>query len=63
MNKVQVHGRHEIGWITIPKDDYDSMNRTIGVLSDEEIMAQIRKGKRKDVKSRDLKEVAKELGI
>ncbi|MCX6682624.1 MAG: hypothetical protein NTY71_06530 [Methanoregula sp.] len=63
MNKVQVHGRHEPEWITISKDEYDSMNKTIEVLSDKNLMTQIRKGKQKDVKSRDFEEVAKELGI
>jgi len=63
MNKVQVHGRHETEWITISKDEYDSMNKTIEVLSDKDLMTQIRKGKRKDIKSRDFEEVAKELGI
>ncbi|GAB6284089.1 MAG: hypothetical protein STSR0009_02880 [Methanoregula sp.] len=63
MNKVLVHGRHETEWVTISKDEYDSMNRTIEVLADQEIMAQIKKGKTKNVKSRDFEDVAKELGI
>ncbi|MFA7304438.1 MAG: hypothetical protein WC015_08035 [Methanoregula sp.] len=49
--------------MTISKDEYDSMNRTIEVLADQEIMAQIKKGKAKNVKSRDFEDVAKELGI
>ena len=63
MNKVRVHGGHETEWITISKNECDSMNKTIEVLSDEDLMTQIRKGKQKDVKSRDFEEVAKELGI
>ena len=43
--------------------NYESMNETTKVLSDKELMAQIKKGRRKDVKSRDFEEVAKELGI
>jgi len=43
--------------------NYESMNKTTRVLSDKERMAQIKKGKRKDVKSRDFEELAKELGI
>jgi PHD/YefM family antitoxin component YafN of YafNO toxin-antitoxin module len=63
MNKVLVHGRHETEWVTISKDEYESMNKTIEILSDKELMAQIKKGKQKNVKSRDFEEVAKELGI
>ncbi len=43
--------------------NYGSTNETTRVLSDKELMAQIKKGRRKDVKSRDFEEVAKELGI
>ena len=63
MNKVLVHGKHETEWVTISKDEYDSMNRTIEVLTDKDLMAQIKKGKTKNVKSRDFEEVAQELGI
>ena len=63
MQKVLVHGKHETEWITISKDEYDSMNRTIDVLSDKKLMAQLKKSKAKNVKSRDFEEVAKELGI
>jgi PHD/YefM family antitoxin component YafN of YafNO toxin-antitoxin module len=63
MNKVLVHGKHETEWVTISKDEYDSMNRTIEVLTDRDIMEQIKKSKEKNVKSRDFEEVAKELGI
>ncbi|WP_428367163.1 hypothetical protein [Methanoregula sp.] len=41
--------------------NYESMDETTRVLSDKELMAQIKKGKRKDVKSRDFEELAKEL--
>jgi len=62
MNKVLVHGMHETEWVTISKDEYDSMNHTIEVLADRDVMAQIKKGKAKNVKSRDFEDVAKELG-
>jgi hypothetical protein len=39
------------------------MNRTIEVLADKNLMAQIKKGKAKNVKSRDFEELAKELKI
>jgi len=60
---VTGQGDDETEWITIQEDEHDSINRTNAVLSDEDIMAQIRKGKQKDVRSRDFEEVAKELGI
>jgi len=63
MNKMLVHTRHETEWVTISKDEYESMNKTIEILSDKDLMTQIKKGKQKNVKSRDFEEVAKELGI
>ena len=63
MNKILVHGRHETEWVTISKDEYDSMNRTIEALADRDVMAQIKKSKAKNVKSRDFEDVATELGI
>jgi hypothetical protein len=44
-------------------DEHEFMNRTSEILSDKDLMAQIKKGKRKNVKSRNFDEVAKELGI
>jgi len=63
MNKALVHGRHETEWVTISRDEYESMNKTIEILSDKDLMAQIQKGRQNNVKSRDFEEVAKELGI
>ena len=63
MSEILVHGKHETEWVTISKDEYDSMSKTIEVLSDKDLMTQIKKGKRKDTKSRDFEEVAKDLGI
>jgi len=63
MQKIFGHGKHETEWVTISKDEYDSMNRTIEVLSDKDLMTQLKKSKAKNVKSRDFEEVAKELGI
>ncbi|MFA5331014.1 MAG: hypothetical protein WC342_01420 [Methanoregula sp.] len=63
MNKVLLHGKHETEWVTISRDEYDSMNRTIEVLSNKELMSQIKKGRENGAKSRDFEEVAKELGI
>ena len=39
MNKVLVHGKHETEWVTISRDEYDSMNRTIEVLSNKKLMS------------------------
>ena len=61
MRKIRIHGKHELEWITLPLEEYESLNRTIAVLSDENIMDQIRKGR--GAKSRDFEEVAKELEI
>jgi hypothetical protein len=63
VNKILVHGRHETEWVTISQDEYDSMNRTFEVLSDINLVTQIKKSKAKDVKSRDFEELARELGI
>ena len=63
MNEVLVHGRHETEWVTISRDEYESMNKTIEILSDKDLMSQIKKGTQKNVKSRDFEEVAKDLGI
>lgn len=63
MRKMWIHGKHETEWITISLEEYDSLNRTIAVLSDENLMDQIRKGQQKNVRSRNFEEVAKERTI
>jgi PHD/YefM family antitoxin component YafN of YafNO toxin-antitoxin module len=63
MTEAVKHGRHQIEWITISVDEYESMQRTIEVLSDRDLMNQIEEGKREDVKIRDFEEFAKERGI
>jgi PHD/YefM family antitoxin component YafN of YafNO toxin-antitoxin module len=63
MSAPAVHGKHQAEWITISSDEYDSMKRTIDVLSYKELMTQIREGKCKETPSRDLETLAKELGI
>lgn len=63
MNNVLIHGRHETEWVTISRDEYESMNQTIDILSDKDLMAQIKKGRQKNVKSRDFEDVAKELEL
>ena len=63
MTEATKHGRHQTEWITISVDEYESMRRTIEVLSDRDLINQIEEGKRADVTIRDFEELAKELGI
>ncbi|HUT38271.1 MAG TPA: hypothetical protein VMW77_03100 [Methanoregula sp.] len=63
MSAPAVRGKHQAEWITISTDEYDSMKRTIDVLSDKELMTQIREGKCQETPSRDFETLAKELGI
>lgn len=44
---------HRTGWITISLDEHESMQRTIETLSDEDLMGQIRDGRKEGVKVRD----------
>ena len=59
----KAYGTHETGWVTISTDEYESMIRTIEILSDKDIMEQIAEGKKDNVKIMDFEELAKELGI
>ena len=56
-------GMHETGWVTISTDEFESMARTIEVLSDKDLMSQIGEGKRGNAKVMDFEELAQELGI
>ncbi len=51
------------GWITISTDEYNSMVRTIEVLSDKDLMEQIEEGKCDNAKIMDFEELARELGV
>ena len=63
MNNVIIHSKQVTEWVTISKDEYESVNRTIEVLSDKDLMSQIGIGKSKSVKPRDFEDVANDLGI
>ncbi len=63
MTEQAVHGPHKAEWITISIDEYESMLRTIEVLSDVDLMTQIEEGKRKNAPTRDFESLAEELGI
>ena len=54
-------GKHETSWVTVSKDEYESMQRTIEVLKDKELMEQIKESKK--AKSRPWKDIKKELEI
>ena len=63
MEALQIEGRHEAKWITISTDEYESMKSTIEVLSDPDLMRQIKESE-KDIKEgrvRNLDEVIKEF--
>ena len=59
----KAYGTHESGWVTISTDEYESMIRTIEILSDKDIMEQIAEGKEDNVRITDFEDLAKELGI
>ena len=63
MSEHAVYGSHKSEWITISIDEYESMQRTIEVLSDMDLMTQIGEGKRKNAPTRDFEELARELSI
>ena len=63
MTETVRSGKHEAGWITISVDEYESMRRTIEVLSDRNLMEQMREARKGHLRTRDFEEVAKELGI
>jgi PHD/YefM family antitoxin component YafN of YafNO toxin-antitoxin module len=63
MSEQAVHGPHKSEWITISIDEYESMQRTIEVLSDPDLTNQLREGKGKNAPTRDFEELAGELGI
>ncbi len=59
MNEFIRRGKHKTEWITISLDEYESMKRTIEVLSDEDLMSQMKE----DVKVFDFEKLARELEI
>ncbi len=63
MEALQIGGKHEASWVTISTDEYESMKSTIEVLSDPELMEQLRKSERdiKEGKVQDWDEFVKEF--
>jgi PHD/YefM family antitoxin component YafN of YafNO toxin-antitoxin module len=50
MNELEAFGEHKARWITISSDEYESMKSTLEVLSDPELMEQIKES-REDFKA------------
>jgi PHD/YefM family antitoxin component YafN of YafNO toxin-antitoxin module len=50
MNEIEAFGEHKARWVTISSDEYESMKSTLEVLSDPELMAQIKES-REDFKA------------
>ncbi len=42
MSEVKTVGEHKASWITISSDEYESMKSTLEVLSDNELLLQIK---------------------
>lgn len=58
-------GEHKTQWVTISLDEYESLRRTVDVLSDKDLMKQLEESRKAKSAGgvRDFEEVAKELGI
>lgn len=56
MNEVEAFGEHKARWITISSDEYESMKSTLEVLSDQELMEQIKES-REDFKAGNFKKL------
>ncbi len=63
MPTIKEIGKHETSYVIISKDEYDSMQATIEVLSDNELLEQICKSKEdiKKAKTKKWDEFSKEL--
>ena len=61
MDILEETGKHTTTYVTISKDEYESMKRTLDVLGDDELMGQINESR--NAKSRPWKQVKKEFGL
>jgi PHD/YefM family antitoxin component YafN of YafNO toxin-antitoxin module len=50
MNEIEAFGEHKARWITISTDEYEAMESTLEVLSDIELLEQIKES-REDFKA------------
>ncbi|MBL7117676.1 MAG: hypothetical protein ISS94_02680 [Candidatus Syntrophoarchaeum sp.] len=63
MNETEVFGEHKARWVTISTDEYESMKSTLEVLSDTELVEQIKES-REDFKAgrfKKLRDLLKEI--
>ncbi len=63
MSEVKAFGEHKANWITISSDEYESMKSTLEVLSDPELLEQIKESE-EDYKAgryKKLEDLVKEL--
>ena len=56
MEEIETFGEHKARWMTISTDEYESMKSTLEVLSDPELMEQIKES-RDDFKAGRFKKV------
>ena len=56
MSEIEAFGEHKAHWITISSDEYGSMKSTLEVLSDPELMEQIKES-REDFKAGNFKKL------
>ncbi|MCK4399320.1 MAG: hypothetical protein KAV25_10065 [Methanophagales archaeon] len=45
MEEIETFGEHKARWMTISTDEYESMKSTLDVLSDPELMEQIKESR------------------
>lgn len=62
-SEIEAFGEHKSHWVTISSDEYESMKSTLEILSDPELIEQIKES-REDVRSgryKNLRDLIKEL--
>ncbi len=63
MTELKTTSKHEAEWVTISSDEYESMKSAIELLSDAELMEQLRKSDEdiKNGRTKNWDEILKEL--
>ncbi len=56
-SEIEAFGEHKAHWVTISSDEYESMKTTLEVLSDSELIEQIKES-REDFKSGKYKKLS-----
>ncbi len=64
-SNVKIGEKHETRWVTISMDEYESMKRTLEILSDPKMRREALKGKKQanTGKTEKLNAVLKEFGV